>query len=237
MSVVTAAVGPTAYWYLTRSTGAVALILLTFTVALGVIDAERWSSPAWPRFVTDAVHRNLSLLALIFLVIHVLTAVLDSFAPIALTDGVIPFDGRYRPLWLGLGAVSFDLILAVLLTTLLRQRIGYASWRAVHWLSYLSWPIALVHSYGTGSDVKSGWMLWLGIACLAIVVTAILVRALDGWPRRAALRGTAIAITGGFSLFLVFWLPGGPLGSEWPRRSGTPSALLPHHHAAAAALR
>jgi methionine sulfoxide reductase heme-binding subunit len=227
-----AAAGPSIYWYLTRSTGAVALVLLTVSLALGVIDVRRLQSPRWPRFVIDGLHRNASLLALVFLVIHILTSVLDSFAPVSLTDAFIPFVGSYRPFWLGLGALSFDLILAVILTSLLRRRVGYRAWRATHWLVYASWPIALLHGLGTGSDVKSTWMLALSIGCLAVVLGAVLTRVLPGWPQDAARRGLALGCAGVFSLGLLLWLPGGPLGHEWARRSGTPSALLGHSSAA-----
>src|SRR6202035_3909137 len=126
---------------------------------------QRWSTARWPRFVVDGLHRNISLLAMAFLVAHILTSVLDSFAPISLIDSVIPFTGAYRPFWLGLGAVAFDLLLAVTATSLLRQRMGFASWRAIHWLTYLSWPIALLHGIGTGSDVKGGvWRTPYGCA-------------------------------------------------------------------------
>src|SRR5271165_4848546 len=128
MNALLASTGPSAYWYLTRSTGAVALLLLTFAIALGVIDVRRLSSPRWPRFVVDSLHRNVSLLAMVFLVLHILTSVLDSFAPISLLDAFIPFTGSYRPFWLGLGAVSFDMIVAVIITSLLRARVGYRSW-------------------------------------------------------------------------------------------------------------
>ena len=213
---ILATAGPSTYWYLTRSTGAVALVLLTLAIALGVVDVERWSTPRWPRFVVDSLHRNVSLLAVVFLLLHILTAVLDSFAPISLVNAVIPFSGSYRPFWLGLGAVSFDLILAVTFTSLLRQRMGYSTWRTIHWLTYASWPIALLHTFGTGSDVKSGWMLWLGVGCLGVVVVAILVRVLAGWPEQLRTRTAALAGTGIFSLFLLFWLPGGPSAPNGP---------------------
>jgi DMSO/TMAO reductase YedYZ heme-binding membrane subunit len=224
-----ASTGPSLYWYLTRSTGAVALILLTAAIALGVADVQRWSTPNWPRFIVDSVHRNVSLLAMVFLVLHILTSVLDSFAPIALTDAVIPFIGSYRPFWLGLGTISFDLLIAVTVTSMMRQRIGFSTWRAVHWLTYASWPIALLHGLGTGSDVKATWLLALSIACLLVVLAAVLTRVVSGWPENLRGRGAAIGGAGVFSLFLVLWLPQGPLGSEWARRSGTPSSLLPHH--------
>ncbi len=228
MSGVLAASGPSLYWYLTRSTGAVALLLLSISIVLGVLDVQRWSTPRWPRFIVDSLHRNVSLLAMVFLVLHILTSVLDSFAPIGLVEAFIPFVGSYRPFWLGLGAVSFDLILAVIITSLLRQRMGFGTWRTIHWLTYASWPIALLHGFGTGSDVKSTWLLALSVACAAAVIAAVLGRVLSGWPANLGFRSAALSGTGAFSLFLLLWLPGGPLGSEWARRSGTPTSLLPH---------
>jgi methionine sulfoxide reductase heme-binding subunit len=221
--------GPSLDWYLTRSTGAVALLLLSVAVALGVADVRRFSTPSWPRFVIDALHRNVSLLALVFLVLHILTAVLDSFASISLVAAFIPFVGSYRPFWLGLGAVAFDLLLAVILTSMMRARVGQRAWRATHWLVYACWPIALLHTLGTGSDVKSMWLLALSAACLALVLGAVLLRTLAGFSRDSA-RGRGLAIGGAFAfaLGLVLWLPSGPLGSEWARRSGTPSTLLGH---------
>jgi sulfoxide reductase heme-binding subunit YedZ len=229
LPVLATASGSKLDWYLTRSTGAVALLLLTGSLALGIVDVQRLSTPHWPRFVDDSLHRNVSLLALVFLLLHILTAVLDSFAPISLTAAFVPFVSSYRPLWLGLGAVAFDLLLALILTSLLRQRIGHAGWRATHWLAYACWPIALLHSLGTGSDVKSPWLLVVAAASLALVVAAVLARALTGWSGTSARsRGTAIGGVAVFSLGLLLWLPSGPLGSEWARRSGTPTALLGH---------
>src|ERR1017187_1591967 len=165
---------------------------------------------------------------MVFLILHIVTSVFDTFAPISLLDAFIPFGGSYRPFWLGLGAVSFDLLLAVTITSLLRQRMGYGTWRAIHWLTYASWPIALLHGLGTGSDVKSAWLLVLSIACLAVVLAAVLARVIAGWPENLGQRGAALGGATAFSLFLLLWLPGGPLGAEWARRSGTPSSLLGH---------
>jgi methionine sulfoxide reductase heme-binding subunit len=222
-----ASVGPSAYWYLTRSTGAVAIVLLTLTVVLGVLDVRRWASERWPRFVIDDLHRNLSLLTVAFLAVHILTSVLDSFAPIGLLDAIVPFAGAYRPLWLGLGTLAFDLLIAVTATSLLRRRLGYDAWRAVHWLAYGSWPLALVHGLGTGSDVKSSWLLVLSLACLAAVAASVALRvAAPGTAAAPRARGATLAGAAAFGLFLAVWVPTGPLGSEWARRSGTPSSLL-----------
>ncbi len=225
-----AAAGPSVDWYLTRSSGAVSLLLLSVAVALGVADVQRWSTPQWPRFILDTLHRNVSLLALAFLVLHILTAVLDTFAPISLLAAFVPFISPYRPFWLGLGAVAFDLMLAVIVMSLLRQRIGQSAWRISHWLVYACWPIALLHGLGTGSDVKSTWLLVLSVACLALVLTAVLVRTFGSWDAASApVRGLALGGITAFTAGLLLWLPSGPLGPEWSRRSGTPVALLGQH--------
>jgi|SRR5579863_3097633 len=230
-----AAAGPSLDWYLTRSSGAVALLLLSVAVALGVADVRRLGTPAWPRFVLDALHRNVSLLALVFLVLHILTAVLDSFASISLLAAFVPFVGSYRPFWLGLGAVAFDLLLAVILTSVLRQRVGPRAWRATHWLVYACWLIALLHTLGTGSDVKSTWLLVLSGACVALTIAAVLARV--GFSHESTRRrGLAIGGTFAFALGLALWLPSGPLGSEWARRSGTPSKLLGHPSASSSKI-
>jgi len=226
MMPVLGTVGPSVYWYLTRSTGVVALVLLTVTVVLGVVDVTRWSTPRWPRFVWDSLHRHVSMLVLVFLGLHIITAALDSFAPIALLDAVLPFIGSYRPFWLGLGAVAFDLLLAVAITSMVRQRLGHRAWRITHWLAYACWPIALLHGLGTGSDVKSAWSLALTVICVVAVVIAVCVRTLPGWPEHRRVRGGALALTAILPIGLVLWLPGGPLGHGWAARSGTPISLL-----------
>jgi sulfoxide reductase heme-binding subunit YedZ len=173
-------------WFVTRATGVTALILLTVTVVLGVAGVRRLRTRRIPRFVVDAVHRNAALLAVCFLVAHIGTAVLDGFVPIAPLDAVLPFGASYRPFWLGLGAVSVDLLIAVVLTSLLRRRIGYRVWRATHWLAYGSWPVALVHSLGTGSDAGTSWMLAISAICTAAVLAAVLTRwapSMRGRPR------------------------------------------------------
>jgi sulfoxide reductase heme-binding subunit YedZ len=221
-------VGPSAYWYLTRASGVISLILLTLSALLGVASIGRLHTTRWPRFAIDGLHRSSSLLAVVFLVVHIVTSVLDGFAPIGWIDAVVPFTGAYRPLWLGLGAVSFDLLLAVIISSLLRMRLGYARWRAVHWLAYVAWPVAVVHGFGTGSDVHQTWMMATTVACIALVLASVLARVAIGWPAQLRLRLGALGLTGAFALGLVAWLPGGPLGRGWARRAGTPTPLLAH---------
>jgi ferric reductase like protein len=221
-----AAAGPSAYWYLTRGTGTIALVLLTLSVALGVANVRRVRTPAVPRFVFDAVHRNVSLLAVAFVAVHVLTSALDSFAPIGLIDGVIPFASSYRPLWLGLGTVAFDLLLAVAITSLVRRRLGYQAWRLTHWAAYASWPVALLHGLGSGSDTKASWMLAVVAGCVVVLVAAVVSRATAGWPQHVGARLSALGASALLPLGLLVWLPGGPLAHDWARRAGTPASLL-----------
>ena len=181
-----AAAGPSPLWYATRGSGVVTLALLTAVVCLGILTSVRWRTDRLPRFVVAGLHRNLTLLAVAFLGVHVATAIADSFAPIRIRDAVVPFLSPYRPLWLGLGTVACDLLLAVVLTSLLRARFGYRTWRATHWLAYASWPLALLHSLGTGSDARFGWMAALGLASVGAVLASVLLRISYGGGELAA---------------------------------------------------
>lgn len=221
-----ATLGPSAYWYLARGTGAVALLLLTASVVLGILGSVRFTAPRWPRFAVDAVHRDLSLLVIVVLAIHVITSVLDGFAPITLLDGVIPFVTPYRPLWMGLGTLAFDLLLAIAITSLVRRRLGYRTWRAVHWLAYVSWPIAVLHGLGTGSDVKQWWMLALTVACIVAVLVAVWTRIAHVSGGHAGLRAPATALAVITPIGLAVFTVAGPLQSGWARRAGTPESLL-----------
>lgn len=223
-------VGPSLDWYVTRASGMVALVLLTASVVLGIAAIARLRGPGVPRFVVDGLHRTMSLLAVVLLLIHILTSVLDSFAPVSLIDAVIPFVGTYRPFWLGLGAVAFDLLVAVAITSLMRRRLGHSTWRSVHWLAYACWPVAVLHGFGTGSDVHQTWMLLITIACIGAVLAAVVIRVAIGWPENARLRLGMLGVSGAFALGLLVWLPSGPLGKGWARRAGTPPALLTPAH-------
>jgi sulfoxide reductase heme-binding subunit YedZ len=106
----------------------------------------------------------------------VLTAVADSYVSISLAATIIPFVSSYEPFWLGLGAVSLDLLAVVLVTSLVRSRIPRRAWRAVHWLTYGLYPVAVVHSIGSSTDLQSGWLLAVTVLCLAAVAAAVVVR-------------------------------------------------------------
>lgn len=174
----------TATWVLTRGSGVVSLLLLTASVALGVVNLARWRSERWPRFVLDGLHRNVALLAIAFVGVHVAMTVIDQYTAINLVNAVLPFSGSYKPLWLGLGAIAFDLLLAVIATSLLRRFTGYRAWRATHWLAYACWPVALLHGIGMGTDRSQPWMLAVTLGCVAVVVIAGIARLTLAMGRR-----------------------------------------------------
>jgi methionine sulfoxide reductase heme-binding subunit len=215
-------------WYTTRATGLVALVLLTISMVLGLLSSVGYQRPELPRFVTAGLHRNASLLALAFTAVHVVTTVADSYVSIPVQDAFIPFIGSYRPLWLGLGAIASDLLLALIVTSLVRARMSYRSWRLVHWTSYACWPVAVLHGLGTGSDTRVRWVLLLTLACTAAVVGGVGWRLAAGWPahRAARLAGAAalvVALVAGGA-----WLAAGPLRAGWASRAGTPPDLIHH---------
>jgi predicted ferric reductase len=172
----------TLLWYTTRGAGAVTLVLLSGVVVLGILSALRVQTTGWPRFLTAGLHRNLALMTLAFLALHIVTAVVDPFTHLGWLSAVVPFSSYYRTLWLGLGTIASELLLAIVVTSLARQWIGQAAWRLVHWLTYASWPIAVLHGLGTGTDVWSAWSLVLTALCVGAVVAAIGYRLLAG-PR------------------------------------------------------
>ncbi len=215
-----------ALWYLTRATGIVALILLTATVVIGVVASVGWTTERWPRFLSQTVHRNLSLFCLGFVAIHVVSTVSDGYVPIGFADAFFPFLTPYRPIWVGLGALAFDLLLAVMVTSALRHRIGFSAWRFVHWLAYLCWPIAMFHSLGSGSDSSLTLVLLIDALCTAAVLSAVAWRVVTGrtfaFGRRAAAVVGAVIISVAMAVFAAL----GPLRPGWSLRAGTSTALL-----------
>ncbi len=169
----------TALWYSTRATGIVALVLLTVTMVLGAMTAGRVKTRAWPAFAQADLHKRVSVLAMVFLGIHVLTAVLDTYVHLGWASIVVPFSSTYQPLWTGLGAVAVDLMIAVAVSSALRPRIGAGAWRTIHWSAYASWPLAMAHALGEGTDASKLWMGGLAGACVLAVTGAVAWRVVD----------------------------------------------------------
>jgi sulfoxide reductase heme-binding subunit YedZ len=222
-----AAAAPSPLWFATRGAGTATLLLLTMVVALGIITAGSAArSRVWPRFVSAELHRNLSLFAIAFLAAHIVTAIADPYAKLGWRDAAIPFVSAYRPFWLGLGVVAGELVVALVVTSALRPVLGFQAWRAVHWLAYASWPVAILHSLGTGTDAPASWSLALVAGCTLTVVAAIAWRVGPGTGQTVALRtGLLVAIALAVVATSV-WAADGPLRPGWASRAGTPPALI-----------
>ncbi len=185
--------GPSAswMWYLMRASGTVSLLLFSLVVALGIASTVRIRLRGLPAFATAALHGSLALLSVVFLTIHVATAVADPYAQVRLVDTMVPFLARSHRLVLGLGVLSADLIVALIVTSLLRHRIGLRMWRSIHLVAYLSWPLAVVHTIGEGSDTGRPWLLAVLGFSILLVVASVIARVVGrGDPARPPVAGS-----------------------------------------------
>jgi sulfoxide reductase heme-binding subunit YedZ len=204
-----------AFWYFTRGSGAVALVLLTVSFALGLLTLLGWATDTAPRLIVQGLHKNVSLLVMVFLGLHIVTAVADGFVPLRWIDVVIPFTSHYRAAWIGLGAVAVDLLIALIVSSLLRVRIGYQTWKIIHWTAYVCWPFALVHAFGSGTDARQRWFQLLAALCLIGVIASVGWRLVARRPATPQARGIAL---GGFVLApiaIVIWTFTGPMQRGW----------------------
>lgn len=175
------------FWFATRGSGVVSLLLSTAVACLGLLIVIRWAGPGWPRFLTAELHRRIALLSIIFLALHIVTAIVDPFTSLGVIAAIVPLASSYRPVAVALGVISVDLTIAVIVTSLLRERIGHRLWRAVHWLAYAAWPLAVLHSLTAGSDAFAPWMLALTGLCVLAVAGSLVWRIAVGGPIRATL--------------------------------------------------
>ncbi|MHB8611260.1 MAG: ferric reductase-like transmembrane domain-containing protein [Candidatus Dormibacteraceae bacterium] len=224
---------PSPLWYASRGLGMVLLMALTISVVLGIVTSRRWRGYEWPRFLTAGLHRNVALLALALLPLHGLAVVLDPYAGLGLKDITLPFTSSYRPLWLGLGVLAGELLIALVVTSLVRNRLGLRLWRLTHWLAYAAWPLAVLHGLGTGTDTRAGWALLIYAGCVAAVLLAILARLLGGSDQPENWRLGAAGLTAVGALALIIWVLAGPLQPGWAALAGTPKKLLGSQVAAA----
>ena len=178
-------------WYLMRASGVVTLVLLTAVFLLGIATTTRWRTRRLPSFAAASLHRSISLLAVVFLGVHIVTALVDPYAAAGAAAVVVPFVAGKSALWVGLGAVSLDLALALIVTSLVRRHLSLRVWRGVHWAAYLSWPLALGHSLGMGSDPGTLWLRAVAAGCVAAVLAAVAwrLRRANGPEKRLEPRG------------------------------------------------
>ncbi|HEY3869678.1 MAG TPA: ferric reductase-like transmembrane domain-containing protein [Actinocrinis sp.] len=214
-------------WFTTRACGTIALVLLTASVVVGIASAGRFAPRTLGRFEVAALHRNLSVLALAFLAMHILTALADSYVPLNWFSALIPFVSPYRTLWVGLGTVAFDVLLAVAITSAVRLRIGLRRWKAVHLSAYAAWPLAIFHGAGTGTDTKLGPQLLLYAGCVAAVMITCWWRLYGAGPGRVAARAWSAVAVGALPLVLFAFLSAGPLAPGWSHRAADITVTAP----------
>lgn len=175
----------TYFWYTTRATGIVALLLLTLVVTIGTLVANRVGGTFVGRFELNELHRSVSVVAMLFLVIHILTTVVDSYVSTGIISAFVPMTSAYKTIPIAIGAVGFDLLLCVWISSLLKVRIKNESWRFIHWFSWLAYSSAIAHAYMAGSDTRDGAGLMLVAGCAGIVLNVALWRYFAR-PERAA---------------------------------------------------
>jgi DMSO/TMAO reductase YedYZ heme-binding membrane subunit len=207
-------------WDTARAGGFAAYILLSLAVSVGLVLRNRWQTPKWPRLITNELHGYLSLLALVFIVVHVLAVLVDPFTHFGLAEVLVPLVSHYRPVWMGLGIVALYLLLAVWVSSRLRSRIGYGMWRRIHVLAYGVYVAATIHGLGTGSDTRSVWAPIVYASSVVVVgglaARRLLVPAARGQRRRPALA----AVGGGIVVLATVWAVAGPLAAHWGARAG-----------------
>jgi DMSO/TMAO reductase YedYZ heme-binding membrane subunit len=169
--------GSQGLWLVSRGSGLVLLALFSVVMVLGVSTKTGATSRRWPRFAVAELHRTLSLFAVALLLLHVVTAILDPYVSIGWAATVLPFVSKYETLAIGVATLAVDLAGAVLITSLLRRRLGLRMWRAIHYLAYLAWPLAFVHAIRAAPYDQHLWFVALAEwGSLAAVATAVIVR-------------------------------------------------------------
>jgi sulfoxide reductase heme-binding subunit YedZ len=174
-------------WFAARGAGAVSQLMLTASVCFGLVTVTRFAHPEWPRFFNYEMHRRVSLLSVVFLAVHILSAVFDPFAKLGLVAAIVPLASTYRPVQVALGVIALYLFVALIVTSLLRKHIGQRAWRLVHWTSYAMWPLAMLHGITAGTDGTAPWMLVIDVACALAVGASLAWRLQSGTPNRAIL--------------------------------------------------
>ncbi len=217
-------------WDVARTGGLIAFVLLTASVAIGLLLSLGWRSPTWTRFVTNEVHRFVTLLSLVFIGIHSLAVAIDPFVKLSPPEVLVPFLSSYRPIWVALGIIATYLMIAIYLSDRLRARVGYAWWRRFHVLAFVAYVMALVHGIATGSDTRAIWGMGLYITSVAVVGGLLFVRLFPGAPRPSKPFAAALGMASVLGVAAFTFV--GPLAPGWSTRAGgtvpgaTPTAAV-----------
>ena len=157
-------------WYVNRSAGIVAWLLLATSMMVGLLLSSRaLGRKARPNWLTD-LHRGLSGLSVAFVAVHIAGAVGDNYIHYGWAETLVPFASSWRPWAMAWGVVSLYLLVAVELSSLARKRVPKAIWRKIHYLSFPLFITATTHAFTAGTDV--GTTLGIAVASLASAAIA-----------------------------------------------------------------
>lgn len=201
-------------WLASRASGLVAYGLVTASVLLGIALSLKWRSAQTPRFVTNELHRYVTLLALVFTGVHAVALVLDPFMRFTLAEILVPLVSHYRPLWIALGIVGGYLLVALWLSERIRDVVGYAWWRRFHALAFVAFVVATVHGIAAGSDTREPWALAIYVVAIAAVAGLSILRLFPTDARRPAhpiLAAVGLVVLLELALFTAL----GPLRPGW----------------------
>jgi predicted ferric reductase len=176
------------WWYVTRASGIIAYLLLWFSTILGLAVTSKYLDGMLDRLFTYDFHEFISLLSVGFTLVHVIVLMLDLYMPYSLAQILVPFISPYRPFWVGVGVISFYIILLVTITFYLRNRIGRGAFRAIHVLSLVGYIGVTLHGYYSGTDTALPSMQILykgtGLAVLFLTVYWLVLLGMRNAERR-----------------------------------------------------
>ena len=199
-------------WYAARAGGVVAYVLLSAGVALGLAMAGKMTLQRWPKFAIESVHRFVGILAGVFIAIHVVAVAIDAYLPFSLTSLLVPFTSKYRPVWIGLGIVAMELLVALAVTNHYRNtRLSYQTWRRIHYVNFVVWGAATLHGVGSGTDRSSPWLMAIYAVAVATVCGLVTWRVARRWRPAAWLPRVAPIVAAFVAVVLVAAAARGPL--------------------------
>ena len=236
MNLFAAVVSNTKFlWYISRATGVIALVLLGIVLTLGILTASKSTPLGVGKFIGPDLHRRLSISTLVFLVAHIVSAILDPFVSVGLGATLIPFEAKYRPLWVGLGTVSFDLLLIIVATSVVRHKFNHGIWKKIHYLSWVVVSLVLFHALGTGSDTHIKLVEGIYVLFVLVLGGAGLYRAYSEYGLAKSQRVIAGASLVLLPIVLLGWTVNGPLKAGWAKSSAKGYSIFPTTTSAVAA--
>lgn len=166
----------TGAWMFSRSTGLLAYVALSIDVIAGLLVSTRSGGRWLPRGTLVDLHGWLSPLALALAVAHGAVLLADSYVRFDVIDVVVPFASRRWPFAIGVGVLAGYIVLVVHLSFGLRKRIGTATWRRLHYLSFAAFVLVTIHALAAGTDRANPWFAAVYAGLLVVVAVLLVLR-------------------------------------------------------------